>query len=34
VLDRSPTVLDDPDAELRALWDEIDGVDGATSVTA
>jgi para-nitrobenzyl esterase len=28
VLDRSPTVLDDPDGELRALWDEIDGVDG------
>jgi para-nitrobenzyl esterase len=26
VLDRSPGVVDDPDAELRALWDEIDGV--------
>jgi para-nitrobenzyl esterase len=26
LLDRSPGVLDDPDGELRALWDEIDGV--------
>ncbi|HKH06752.1 MAG TPA: carboxylesterase/lipase family protein [Acidimicrobiales bacterium] len=33
VLDRSPTNVDDPDGELRRLWDEIDGSerpDGAT----
>ena len=30
---RSPTVVDDPEGELRGMWDEIDGAerpDGAT----
>jgi para-nitrobenzyl esterase len=33
VLDRSPTIEDDPEGQLRLLWDEIDGgerPDGAT----
>ena len=33
VLDRSPAVVDDPEGELRRMWDEIDGderPDGAT----
>jgi para-nitrobenzyl esterase len=32
VLDRSPGVADDPDGELRALWDEIDGIDTVDAV--